>query len=249
MQKCFDIPYGEGPLRVYDAYPAASHNAPAVIHFHGGGLGGGEKKPHPYIDQLLSLGYAFYDCNYRLRSETVTPEMILEDCALAVAEIAKTLPKTAPIFLAGDSAGAWITMMLALRKELFLPVGFDYARITGFVFDDAMPLSDFGDEEKAPYITDLLFDPRSPISYAKAGEDYPPMYFSTFGASIPRFPEYVHLCVATLLRMGYGDRIVFGFYPALPHCGNFEKAPAEDGLIPYVKETDAFYRFALERRA
>ncbi len=248
MTQLFDIPYGNHPLMAYDSYSPEplGKNAPVIIHFHGGGLSGGEKKSHPYVDALVALGYRFFDCNYRLIPE-VTEEEILCDCALAVKTVMDRLASeahTGKLFIAADSAGAWITMMLAFRPAFFEAQGVSPSDIAGYVFDDAMPIVDFNHHEHFTYITDLLDNPDCPLYYLKSGQDYPPMYFSTFGRSIPHFPEYVHMAVATLLRYGYGDRLHFGYYPALPHCGNFTE---KDGIYPYVTETDRFYKSVLAK--
>lgn len=246
-----NIAYGPHPLQRFDLYrpTVLPKKCPVIIHFHGGGLTGGEKKSHPYINELIALGYTFFDCNYRLLPE-VTPDEILNDCATAVRRILDILPTLGDmgkVFIAGDSAGAWITMMLAFKKSVFANADIPETAISGYVFDDAMPIIDFNKAQHFKYITDLLENPECPFYYLEEGSFLPPMYFSTFGASVPYFPEYVHMAVATLFRMGYGDRITFEFFPHLPHCGNFEAKDTEN-LIPYVRRTNLFYRSIVDKK-
>ena len=250
MKQSSDIPYGPDPLQTYDIYhpDVLADGFPVIIHFHGGGLNGGNKSFHSYVEQLVSLGYTFFDCNYRL-VPAVTPDEILVDCANATRQIIDSLPaigKAGKIFIAGDSAGGWITMMMCFRPDVLGRVSLDPDTLGGFVFDDAMPLKSCDDLGKYAYVTDYLKDPTCPLYYLSQKRNYPPMYFSTYGRSIQKFPEYTHMAVATLFRMGFGDRVTFAFYPNLVHCGNFEAPAGASGLIPYVEHTSDFYKKAMQ---
>lgn len=245
MSRITDIAYGNDPLQTYDLYTpdSLSDRYRTIIHIHGGSLSGGTKKPHPYIDDLVLYGYVFADVNYRLLP-AVTVNDILSDCAHAVKKIIDHLPeekKRGKIFLAGDSAGGYIVMMLLFRRDLLEKAGVPYDAIGGFLLDDPMFLPNFEEfSKKENYITDLLCDPACPISYIEKNAPYPPMYFLTYGKSIHGFPEFTHLAVATLFRFGYGDRVKFSFFPDYPHCGNFE-APPIDGVNAYSHYSHKFY--------
>lgn len=252
-----DLCYGEHPRHKYDIWQpdVLSDGFPSIIHFHGGGLSSCEKqgaKGHEYITELVELGYTFFDCEYRLVPE-VTPDEILVDAANAVKQaiddIRKMGKRNGKIFVAGDSAGGWITTMLAFNKDIFRAASVDPDAIDGYIFEDPMPITHIEkalDAETAMPITKLLDNVTCPLHYVKENENYPPMFFSTYGKSIPYFAEYTHLAVATLLRYGYGDRVALFFHPNRPHGGNFE-AEKENGLIPYVLHTDAFCKKVIEK--
>lgn len=245
-----DLAYGEHPRHKYDLWrpDTLEEGFPSIIHFHGGGLTSCTKQGaagHEYISELVELGYAFFDCEYRLLPE-VTPDDILEDAANAVKKAIEDIKgmekKHGKIFVAGDSAGGWITTMLCFKGDIYEKAGVDKNDVGGYIFEDPMPITDIGSRlraDSAMPITKLLDDATCPLHYLEKDADYPPMFFSTYGKSIPYFDEYVHCAVATLLRYGYGDRVTFFFHPDRPHGGNFE-AEKEEGLIPYVLHANAF---------
>jgi len=241
-----DIPYGENERQRYDLYvPETLRDGyPTIFHFHGGSLTGGARTEHKYIHDLLSLGYVYADCDYRLLP-TVTVDDILEDAAAAVAAALSALPtekKHGKLFISGDSAGGYIAMMLCFHPKYLKDAGIDLSRFNGFVFDDPMCIAGFqkvvGDKDF--FITDLLEMPECPLYYANPAVAYPPMLFLTYGKGLHGFPEFTHLSVATLMRLGFGDRVKLEYFKGYGHCGNFA-APDIDGMVPHAYYSHKFY--------
>lgn len=89
-----------------------------LVWFHGGGLKQGDKRDgHDIAVSLVGEGLAVANVNYRL-SPRVTYPAYLEDAAAAVAwvhaHIAEYGGDPARVFVAGHSAGAWLTLMIGL---------------------------------------------------------------------------------------------------------------------------------------
>ena len=112
-------------------YPTDIPDFPTVVWFHGGGLEGGSKElPH----ELRNAGLGIVGVNYRLLPRA-TVEEIIDDAAAAVAwafrEVAKRGGSPRRIFVAGHSAGGYLTDMVVLDKRWLEKYGVDADSIAG----------------------------------------------------------------------------------------------------------------------
>ncbi|QDU08221.1 alpha/beta hydrolase [Gimesia aquarii] len=114
-------------------YPTSIKNYPTVVWFHGGGLKGGKKS---VPDELKEQGIAIVAVNYRLYPKAKKP-VYLEDAAAAVAWTFQNIanfggdPKL--IFVAGHSAGGYLTSMLGLDKRWLATHKIDANDIAGLI--------------------------------------------------------------------------------------------------------------------
>jgi acetyl esterase/lipase len=118
-------------LDVY--YPVNTTDCPVVVWFHGGGLTGGEK----YIpNELKESGMVIVAPNYRLMPN-VEISACIDDAALAVAwtfrEIEKFGGSNRKIYVAGHSAGGYLTAMIGLDKTWLNRYGIDADSIAGLI--------------------------------------------------------------------------------------------------------------------
>jgi len=118
-------------LDVY--YPADKKDFAAVVWFHGGGLSGGEK----FVPaQLKNQGIAVVAVNYRLYPKVKCP-VYIEDAAAAVVWTFKNIRKYGGnsnlIFVAGHSAGGYLTSMVGLDKKYLTKYGVDADTIAGLI--------------------------------------------------------------------------------------------------------------------
>ena len=116
-------------LDVY--YPKDTSGFKTVVWFHGGGLTGGSK----YIpDALKEQGIAVVAVNYRLSPRVKAP-VYIEDAAAAVAwvfdHIASYGVDVSNVYVAGHSAGAYLTLMVGLDKTWLACHGVNADRIAG----------------------------------------------------------------------------------------------------------------------
>ena len=112
-------------------YPADKPGFPTVVWFHGGGLTGGHKS---IPDGLKDSGLGIVAVNYRLLPRAKVQECI-DDAAAAVAwafrEVASRGGDPDKIFVAGHSAGGYLTDMVVLDKHWLAAYGIDADRIAG----------------------------------------------------------------------------------------------------------------------
>ena len=106
-------------------YPIGKKDFPTVVWFHGGSLTGG-KRDIPKA--LRDKGFAVVGVDYRL-----TPHVKVADClddaaaaaAWTVKHIASYGGDPSQIFIAGHSAGGYLTLMIGLDKRWTAPYGID----------------------------------------------------------------------------------------------------------------------------
>lgn len=102
-------------LDVY--YPQNEKDAPVVVWFHGGGLTGGQKE---IPAELKESGMVVVGVNYRLMPK-VTIDACIDDAAAAVAWVFKNATiyngSAQKIFVAGHSAGGYLTSMIGLERK------------------------------------------------------------------------------------------------------------------------------------
>ncbi len=140
-----NVAYGEYERCVMDIYyPKNVENAPVVVWFHGGGLVGGNK----YIpEQLKNSGLVVVAANYHFMTKASaaanTPEdqfvpisQCIDDAAMCVAWVKENISKyngnPDRIFVAGHSAGGFLTSMLGLDKKWLEKYGVDADTIRGY---------------------------------------------------------------------------------------------------------------------
>jgi acetyl esterase/lipase len=149
MQPTFsDRPYGPHASNRFDAYLVESDEpTPAFVHIHGGGFQWGDKanvRPD-LIDAYHSYGISVIAINYRLSQEAPAPAA-MHDAARAIQAVryfARHLNiDLACIAAGGGSAGAGISLWLALHPDLADPESLDRIscqsmRVNAAVVDDA----------------------------------------------------------------------------------------------------------------
>ena len=139
-QEIKDIPYTNSndsyalercKLDVY--YSPDLQNKPVVVWFHGGGLTGGER----FIpDELKESGYVVVAPNYRLIPK-VEVDSCIDDAAAAVAWVFNNIENyggdPSKIFVAGHSAGGYLTSLIGFDKKWLQKYNIDADSIRGLI--------------------------------------------------------------------------------------------------------------------
>ena len=191
-------------------YPAKEKNFPTIVWFHGGGLVGGDKA---LPKALLRPGICVVTINYRLR---VKSPKHLEDAAASVAWVFDNIKKYGGnpdlIFVAGHSAGAYLTSMIGLDKKWLAAHNIDANKIAGL-----FPLSSNGITHKAykhekgvksmiPWI-----DEYAPLFHVRA--DAPPLILMTGDRELEmvgRYEENAYL--ARMMKLnGHKETVLYEF--------------------------------------
>ena len=141
------------------------------VHFHGGGIVEGDKTDcDQLMEHLANKNILMFNANYSLYPNTKFPEFLYE-AAQAVRYAFDHCneyggsPKS--IYLSGQSAGAYIIMMLALNKRYLESVGINPRDIKGYVSDSGQMIDHFNVQR-----FELGIDP-----WLQRISEFSPMYF------------------------------------------------------------------------
>ena len=106
-------------------YPVGKTGFSTVVWYHGGGLTGGRRE---IPEALKDKGLAVVGVEYRL-SPTVKVADCVDDAAAAAAWVVKHIASyggdPGRVFVAGHSAGGYLTSMIGLDKRWLEPYGID----------------------------------------------------------------------------------------------------------------------------
>lgn len=125
VERIPDLPYGTaGRRNLLDLYRHRSRptGAPVLIHLHGGGYTGGRKDSQslPLLYRLAAQGWVCVSANYRLRPQATFDDHLADARKLIawVREHGRSYgADPGRIFLAGSSAGAHLSAMVALTSD------------------------------------------------------------------------------------------------------------------------------------
>lgn len=126
-------PYAMDRCKLDVYYSPDVKESPVVIWFHGGGLTGGEK----FIpEELKESGYVVVAPNYRLIPK-VEVDSCIDDAAAAVAWAFKNVDKyggdPSKIFVAGHSAGGYLTSLIGFDKRWLQKYGINADSIRALI--------------------------------------------------------------------------------------------------------------------
>lgn len=179
-------------------YPTDNKNFPTIVWFHGGGLTGGQKE---IPTALKENGFAIIGVNYRLSPKVKSPNYI-EDAAAAVAWIFKNISSyggdTSLIFVAGYSAGGYLTDMVGLDKKYLAKYNIDANRIAGIISLSGQAITHFTiREERGVPGTQPIIDELAPLYHVR--KDAPPLILITGDSELELLGRYEEN--AYLMRM------------------------------------------------
>jgi acetyl esterase/lipase len=159
-------------------YPKNVKNFPTIVWFHGGGLTLGNKEIPEY---LKNKGVAIIGVNYRLSPKAKAVNSI-QDAAAAVAWAFNNIKNyggdSSLIFVAGHSAGGYLTAMVGLDKKWLQKEGVDANTIAGLIPFSGQCITHIelrkenGISEKQPVVDTL-----APLYYVRP--DAPPLLLIT----------------------------------------------------------------------
>ncbi len=208
-------------------YPTDKKDFVTVIWFHGGGLTGGDKE---IPDYLKNKNIAIVGATYRF-SPQAKVENIIHDAADAVKWTFNNVERVGgnknKVVIAGMSAGAYLSLMLALNSEYLSQRNISTSDIFGVVSFSAQTITHFtarkeyGREELQPEINAL-----SPLYYVR--KDIPRLLLLTGDRDLElmgRYEENAYLWRMLTLQGnkdvelfelgGYGHDMTHPGYPLL----------------------------------
>lgn len=203
MKLISDIPYLEDSLEEHrlDLYLPEIENFDTVIWFHGGGLETGCRKDAYMAQDFINRHYGFVSADYRLYPDAKFPEY-LEDAAAAVAFVINNIKKfggSGKVYVTGQSAGAYITMMLCMDHHFLSDNGIDQNQISAYISDSSQQLCHYNVLREQGEDTRLeRVDCHSPIFFVKDSLDLRPLLLMYYDQDIICRPEENKLMFANI---------------------------------------------------
>ncbi len=170
-----------------------------IVYFHGGGLVEGDKgDTHEFVKHLTKLGFAVATANYSLLTEKKFPECV-EDAAKAVKYVKDNI-KSKGILVMGQSAGAYLTLMLCLNKEYLKEVGIDNKEIVGWISDAGQPTTHFNILKYERGLDPLLqrVDEAAPLYYVNKDTYFSHLLLLTYECDLPNRLEQNKLLMSSI---------------------------------------------------
>ena len=205
-----------------------------IVYFHGGGRIEGDKgDSHDFVKHLTKLGFAVATANYNLITEKQFPQCI-RDAAQAVKYVKDNI-KTKGILVMGQSAGAYLTLMLCFNKEYLKEVGIDNKSIAGWISDAGQPTTHFNILRYEQNLDPLLqrIDEAAPLYYVNKDTNFSHLLLTTYEYDLPNRFEQNKLLLSTLksfnIRLDVELVVLNG-----EHCHG-SGTPDEDGEYELVK--------------
>ena len=172
MRKFLDLQYSEYEETLVDIYLPDTDNFTTVVNFHGGGLDHGAKTGASLdiiANLLTGAGYAFASVEYRKYPNAKYPDFLVDGAKATafVKNYVKDLGSNGKIMIMGQSAGAWMSLMLCMNKEFLANEGIQNEDICGWFIDSAQTTSHFNvlQQEKGLHKLSQRIDEFSPMYY------------------------------------------------------------------------------------
>jgi hypothetical protein len=172
MKEILNLQYDNYEKTLVDIYLPETENFHTVVFFHGGGLEHGIRRNEIIVEVATALtkaGYAFASVGYRLYPYAKFPDYLL-DSAKATAFVKKYVQDcggNGEIIISGQSAGAWLSLMLCLNREYLANEGVETEEIKGWFIDSAQTTSHFN----------VLQQEKGVHKLTQRIDEYAPLYF------------------------------------------------------------------------
>ena len=170
-----------------------------IVYFHGGGLIEGDKgDSHEFVKHLTELGFAVATANYSLLTEKKFPECV-KDAARAVKYVKDNI-KSKGILVMGQSAGAYLTLMLCLNREYLKEVGIDNKDIVAWISDAGQPTTHFNILKYERGLDPLLqrVDEAAPLYYVNKDTYFSHLLLVTYECDLPNRLEQNKLLMSSI---------------------------------------------------
>lgn len=245
MRTFFDLKYSNTESALIDLYLPDSDNFDLVIWFHGGGLESGNRKGINFAEDLVKLGVGVASVEYRMYPNAKFPDFIV-DAALSVKYLLDNINKYGVadrVFISGQSAGAYITLMLALNKKFFEDAGVDTDLISGYISDSAQMTTHFNVLRERGLDTRLeRIDEAAPLFYLSENTNVNNLLIIYYSEDMYCRPEQTKLFYKSIIRFCPESNIQIAELSGR-HCNGSSKRNIDgqfdfcNVLIDFIRET------------
>lgn len=221
MEKVTDITYYKD--KKLDFYLPDGKDFKTIVYFHGGGMVEGTKWDAWTLgEHFSSKGICLVSVDYSLYPNAKFPEYLVE-AANAVKYVFDHIKEYGgsieDIYVCGQSAGAWITLMLCFNEEYLKAVGVDKMQIKGWISDSAQPTSHFNvmKHEKGLDPSLQRIDELAPLYYVSRNTKITNLLLLYYENDMPNRAEQNQLLFKTLKNLVPTQRVESMMCPG-GHC-------------------------------
>lgn len=245
MRTIEDLRYGPAEEHLLDIHLPDGECRDFVVWYHGGSLQYGNRKDIRIHEDLTKQGVGIASVEYRMYPDAQFPDF-LEDAALSVRWLLDNLKQYTDyerFYISGQSAGAWLTLMLAFDEHYLQDAGVQRSQIAGFVSDSSQITSHFG-VLRAKGIDYRLerIDEAAPIFFLNEKSDVPNLLLISYDEDMPCRPEQNQLFYKSILRIFPESRVQLKMLPG-GHCHGSVERNAQgtfdfnDALLAFLNES------------
>ena len=244
MKTYFDIPYlpASTNMQLLDLYLPDQENFDTILWFHGGGIESGSRKDAVFAESVVKKGYAFVSAEYRMYPDAHFPEFVLDAAAAAawVINHIKEYGGSGKVYVSGESAGAYLTMMLCMDQHYLADAGICQEQIAGYISDSAQQCSHFNVLRELGLDSRIeRIDEHAPMFFIRDGLQIRPVMLLYYQDDIKCRPEETRLFYASVQKIMPESQISICELPG-KHCC---KCCDENGEYRFVTEMLAFIQF------
>ena len=240
MRRFMDVQYSEYDETKVDIYLPDTDHYTTVVNFHGGGLDRGDKHSESFEKMaagLTSAGYALASVEYRKYPNAKFPDFLM-DAAKATAfvkDFVKGYGGNEEIIVSGQSAGAWMSLMLCLNKDYLAKEGIDSEEIKGWFIDSAQTTSHFTIlmREKGLHKRAQRIDELAPLYFVNENTKFSKMILFTYEQDIVCRCEQTQLFYKAVLAFNPEAKIEYRLLKG-KHCSAIDEFD-ENGDSLYAK--------------
>ena len=244
MRTLMDERYAPKPCQLLDWYLPEEDGFDTILWFHGGGMEAGSRKDGDQLARhAVQAGYAFVSAEYSMYPFARYPEFVT-DAAQAAAHVQKRLPGlggSGRMIITGQSAGAYLTMLLCLNPAYLRNAGVDPEGIMAYISDSAQQTVHYNVLRERGMDSRLeRIDGAAPLYYAGINRLPGPLLILCYEQDMPCRPEQNVLMYRSLLRFEPQARVELVVLPG-GHCAGSTQLD-EDGQFPYMRELLRFVK-------
>lgn len=244
MRTILDERYASKPCQLLDWYLPDENGFDTIVWFHGGGMEAGDRKGGAALaGHAVAAGYAFVSVEYSMYPTARYPEFIL-DAAQSIKHVQKRLAEVGGngrIIITGQSAGAYLTMMLCMNPAYLRNFGVDMNGIIAFVSDSAQQTTHFNVLRERGVDSRLeRIDEAAPLYYAGVTALTKPLLIIYYENDMPCRPEQNLLTYTSLKRFQPEAKVELVKLPG-GHCAGSSRVD-ENGQFPYMVELLKFVK-------
>lgn len=241
MRTFFDINYlsNGSNMQMLDMYLPDNAGFETIVWFHGGGLEICSRKTTVIAEPFVEKGYGFISVDYRMYPDAKFPEFI-EDAAASIAYVLDHIQEyggNGTVYVSGESAGAYLTMMLCMDHRYLEAVGVKQEQIKAYISDSAQQFVHFNVLRELGVDSRLeRIDEHAPIYFIREGLKIRPLLMFYYSDDIKCRPEETKLVYASFKQVMPEAFVCMEELPG-KHC---KKPKYEDGSLMLVERTCAF---------